>query len=163
METKELELRITENEGDTIALYLDPNKMPEIYRRKKHELVHCSGMSEPEADKYLLNTPITLELFYDVDRGLFAVEAEACESNEIYNPYTGKTIPNDNLPPVAPPSPLKIIDNSLCQLEDINSELRSAWEDGDFNSADEQRLEDARDSIDDALNQLHSIGDPEDE
>jgi hypothetical protein len=163
METKELELRITEEEGDVIELYIDSEKMPQVYRRKKHELMHCSGMTEAETDKYLFTTPIPLELFYDIDRGLFGVEADAGENCEIYNPYTGKEIPNDNLPPITPPSPRKIVDDILCQLEDMNSELRCAWEDGDFNSADEQRIEDARYSLDDALAQLHSIGDPEDE
>jgi hypothetical protein len=164
MNNEELEqLRIKEEEGDVIELYVEPEKMPETYRRKKYELIHCSGMTETEADKYLLTTPIKLELFYDIDRGLFAVEADACESCEMFNPYTGKEIPNDNLPPATLPSPRQVVDRITGELEDINSELKQAWEDGDFNMTDDERIENARESIDEALGYLHCIGDPEEE
>jgi hypothetical protein len=117
------ELKITEQEGDVIELYIDPEKMPEVYRRKLHELIHNSGMSEAEAGKYILATPISLELFYDIDRGLFGIESEAPESCEIYNPYTGKEIPNDNLPAALPPSSRKVVDRIIGELEEINDEL----------------------------------------
>lgn len=89
------ELRITIEETDIIEVQLCPNKTPIAYQRKKKELVECSGMTEEEADKYLL-TPIPLEIFYS-NQGLFGVEAECLDSCEIYNPYTGEEIPNDNL------------------------------------------------------------------
>ncbi|KAA6302818.1 MAG: hypothetical protein EZS26_000988 [Candidatus Ordinivivax streblomastigis] len=160
METNELELRITEEEGDVLELYIDKEKMPEVYRRKTHELIH-SGMTEDEADKHILTIPIVLEIFYDIDRGLFGVESGACESCDIYNPYTGKEIPNDNLPPATLPSPRQVVDRVTGELEDINSELRQAWEGGDFNMTDDERIENARESIDEALGYLHCIGDPE--
>ncbi|MDR3266003.1 MAG: hypothetical protein LBT24_00320 [Tannerella sp.] len=97
MTNNELELRITEEEGDVMDIFLSPDKTPDAFRRKKHELVHCSGMTEDEAENHIAMTPIPLELFYDIDRGLFGVEAEAGECCEVYNPYTGKEIPNDNL------------------------------------------------------------------
>jgi hypothetical protein len=162
MEANELELRIREEEGDVMEVYLNPETMPEAYRRKKHELVHNSGMTEEEADRYLLTTPIPMELFYDIDRGLFAVEAEAGEACEVYNPYTGKEILNDNLPEREEKTPRKRLDEILGELEYINGELRTIWESVDFNFADDERLENARDSIDEALAQLHSIGDKED-
>jgi hypothetical protein len=99
MEIKDLEpLRITEETGDTTEIYLTNDYTPAAYQRKMYELVHKSGMTEEEAMLYLETTPVSLELFYDVDRGLFAVEEDAGECCEIYNPYTGKEIPNDNLP-----------------------------------------------------------------
>ena len=88
------ELRITDEEDHIVNVLLKPNT--KVYERKKHELV-ASGMSNDEAERCLLTTPIPLELFYDIDRGLFAVESEALDSCEIYNPYTGNEIPNDNL------------------------------------------------------------------
>lgn len=88
------ELTIEENEGQLINVYLKPYH--EVYERKKYELIN-SGMSDDEAENWLLTTPIQLELFYDIDRGLFAAEAEAIDCCEIYNPYTGKEIPNENL------------------------------------------------------------------
>jgi hypothetical protein len=98
-EIKELEpLRITEETGDTIDVYLSQRHTPVAWKRKLYELIHKSGMSEDEAVYYLNTTPIAMELFYDIDRGLFAVEVEAGECCEVYNPYTGKEILNDNLP-----------------------------------------------------------------
>jgi hypothetical protein len=91
-------LRITEETGDTIAVYLLQRSTPAVWERKMYELIHQSGMTEEEAMRYMETTPVPLELFYDIDRGLFAVEEEAGECTEIYNPYTGKEIPNDNLP-----------------------------------------------------------------
>lgn len=90
------ELRITTDEGDVINVLLCPNQTPTAYARKKKELVEISGMTDVEAEIFLLQ-PIPLELFYDYNRGLFGVESEAVGEIEIYNPYTGKEIPNDNL------------------------------------------------------------------
>lgn len=87
------ELRISDEEGDVIDVLLCPNKTPIVYARKKKELIECSGMTEDDAEKYLLQ-PIPLELFYD--RGLFGVESEAVGETEIYNPYTGREIPKED-------------------------------------------------------------------
>lgn len=85
-------LKITFDSGDTIDIYIDPVKMPDIYRRKVKCLL-TSGMSKEAAEKHLLQNPLQLELFYDIGQGLFAVEAEAIDSTPIFNPYTGKKIP----------------------------------------------------------------------
>lgn len=85
-------LKVTFDSGDTIDVYIDPVKMPDIYRRKMKCLL-TSGMSQEEAEKHLLQNPLQLELFYDIGRGLFAVEAEAADSTPIFNPYTGEEIP----------------------------------------------------------------------
>jgi hypothetical protein len=160
MNKEELELKIGEEEGDMIDVYLCPEKMPETYRRKKYELVHRSGMTEAEADRYILTTPVQLELFYDIDRGLFSVEAEAGECTPVYNPYTGRMIPNDHFR-CTPPTPRETVDRMIGDLEDMNSELKRAWEEGDFNPADSQRIEDAHDSIEEALTELHCLGEGE--
>ena len=88
------ELRITTEEDQTINVFLKPDSV--VYARKREELITQSGMSEGEAHDYLLTTPIQIELFYSAT-GLFAVEAEAVDCCEIYNPYSGEEIPNENL------------------------------------------------------------------
>lgn len=86
------ELMISETEGDTIDIILSPDKTPEAYERK----VRCmmtSGLSREEAEGYVLGTPLPMEFFYDIGRGLFAVESEAVTNTPVYNPYTGREIP----------------------------------------------------------------------
>jgi hypothetical protein len=90
------ELRITTDEGDVIDVYLCPEKTPIAYRRKKKELMTNCGMTEDEAERCLLR-PIPIEMFYSYDQGLFGIESECLAECEVFNPYTGKEIPNDNL------------------------------------------------------------------
>lgn len=90
------ELRVTEEEGDVIDVWLDPVKTPTAYNRKKKELMERSGMTEEEAERCLLR-PIPIEVFYSYDQGLFGIESECLAECEVFNPYTGKEIPNDNL------------------------------------------------------------------
>ena len=54
-----------------------------------------SGLSQAEAEKVIASTPLKLELFYDVGRGSFAIDAEAVGNTPLYNPYTGKEIPDE--------------------------------------------------------------------
>ena len=93
MESKDTSLKITP-EAETIDVFLSPSKTPVAYEKKIRELTDSSGMSKAEAEKYLLQ-PIELELFYDYDRGVFAVEAEAVGATPIFNPYTGDEIPEE--------------------------------------------------------------------
>jgi len=90
-------LKITENEGDTIEVWLTKESTPEAYARKMYELINKSGMTEEEAEIHIAQAPIVLELFYSIDQGLFGVESEALDSSEIFNPYSGEEIPNENL------------------------------------------------------------------
>lgn len=96
MKKTSLELYIPAAEEDVLAFHVDKNSFPEVYKRKMYELVERSGMTEQEADNYLLKTPIILELFYDIDRGLFAVESESAAEIDIFNPYTGAPIPKED-------------------------------------------------------------------
>lgn len=90
------ELRITEDEGDVIDVYLSPDKTPVAYQRKKKELMASCGMTEDEAERCLLR-PIPIEIFYSYDQGLFGIESECLAECEVFNPYTGKEILNYNL------------------------------------------------------------------
>lgn len=92
----EKELKIKEEEGDIIEILLTKERTPVAYERKMHELMIRCGVTRDEAEEILL-TPIRIELFYSFDQGLFGVESEVIDSCEVFNPYTGKEIPNENL------------------------------------------------------------------
>ena len=73
---------------EVIDVYLDEDKHPRAFKTKLHELIE-SGLDEDAARKFIRDTPFVMEVYYDLNRGLFMVESEAVESIEIYNPYTG--------------------------------------------------------------------------
>lgn len=54
-----------------------------------------SGLPQSEAEKIVALMPLKLELFYDIGRGGFAIDAEAVGNTPLYNPYTGKEIPDE--------------------------------------------------------------------
>lgn len=153
-------LKIGETEGDTIKITLDPNLHPAAYERKLHELVTRSGMTESEAKVWIMQNPIVLEIFYDIDRGLFAVESEATAYCEIYNPYTGLIVPNDNMEQHNP-SPMQIIDRATSDLEDMTSALQIAENEGEFSLLQMGWLDEAKEKIQEAVTELHRFTDPE--
>lgn len=65
-----------------------------MFRRRVRSLM-LSGLSREEAEKYVASTPQKLELFYDVNLGAFAIDAEAVGNTPLYNPYSGKEIPDE--------------------------------------------------------------------
>lgn len=73
---------------EVIDVYLDEVKHPRAFKTKVTELVR-DGMNEDEARKFVRETPFVMEVYYDLNRGLFMVESGVVESTEIYNPYTG--------------------------------------------------------------------------
>lgn len=71
-------------------VYLTKEKFPIAYAAKKKELMELSFMSEEDAERYISEVPISLELYYSPERGLFAVEEDAIGGGaSIYDPYTG--------------------------------------------------------------------------
>ncbi len=88
---QESDLRISEIEGETIDIRLTPETYPATFERKVR-CIMSGGMTRREAEQFVLTSPLCMELFYDIGRGLFAVEAEAVTEIPIYNPYTGKEI-----------------------------------------------------------------------
>ena len=84
-------LTVGEDTGDTIDVSLSPG----VYERRVACLMQ-SGLSEDEARRAAA-TPLTLELFYGIGQGLFAVESEPLDSIRVYNPYDGTEVPNENL------------------------------------------------------------------
>jgi hypothetical protein len=81
--------------SETIDVFLSPTAMPRAYECKVRCLMK-SGLSREEAEQTVQTTPLTLEIFYDIDRGLFALESEAIECIDVYNPYTGEIVPKED-------------------------------------------------------------------
>lgn len=77
--------------AETIEVTLTPDKYPIVFERKVRELMEQGAFNtKEEAEKWVKSTPIVLELYYEVDSGLFAVESEALESSpeSICSPYS---------------------------------------------------------------------------
>lgn len=76
---------------ETIPVRLSEETFPTAFKTKLEELIG-QGFSEEDARRWLLSTPIVLELYYEKDSGLFAVESEALEScpEDLCSPYSGK-------------------------------------------------------------------------
>lgn len=155
-------LKFTSEEGDTIEITLDLIKHPIAYRRKMYELVHNTGLTENEARHFIDTTPFVMELVYDIDRGLFAVECEAVESLKMYNPYTGFVIPNDNIS-YQEPNPRQVVDRITCQIEDMTSELDNTWINGDFTTREAEIIDETKEKLQEAVTELHKITDPDED
>lgn len=87
-------LVITGEEGEVIKVITTPDINPEIFRRRvKSQMI--SGLSREQAEHIVSTEPMELELFYDVGLGAFAIDAGAVGNTPLYNPYTGKEIPEE--------------------------------------------------------------------
>ncbi len=85
---------ITDDITEVIEMVTTPTANPEMFCRRVRSLM-LSGLSKEEAEKFVASTPQKLELFYDVNLGAFAIDAEAVGNTPLYNPYTGKEIPDE--------------------------------------------------------------------
>jgi hypothetical protein len=76
---------------ESFMIILNENKYPIAHQKKLEELMEQGAFESVEAAKEWINTtPIELELYYEKNSGLFAVEAEAVESisHTLCSPYT---------------------------------------------------------------------------
>lgn len=76
---------------ESFMIVLDENKYPIAHKNKVDELMEQGCFDDrEEARKWVNKTPIELEIYYEKDAGLFAVEAEAIEScsESLCSPYT---------------------------------------------------------------------------
>ena len=87
-------IAITDDAGEVIEVVTTPRVNPGMFRHRVRSLM-LSGLSREEAEKYVASTPQKLELFYDVNLGAFAIDAEAVGNTPLYNPYSGKEIPDE--------------------------------------------------------------------
>ena len=82
---------------ESINIKLSKEYTPIAYQNKLDELMDCEAFdTKAEAEKWLSETPIELELYYEKGYGLFGVEAEAVESTELTSPYSGAPILNED-------------------------------------------------------------------
>lgn len=78
---------------ETINIRLRKDHFPKLFQKKLDELLESGAFdNEESATRWIEETPITLELFYEKDSGLFAVEMEAVDTDNIVSPYSQKTI-----------------------------------------------------------------------
>ncbi len=77
--------------AEVVSIRLDRNKYPIAFENRVKSNMD-SGLDRADAEK-AASEPIVLEIFYDPDCGLFALESEAIDSiTEFFNPYTGESI-----------------------------------------------------------------------
>lgn len=72
---------------DSFEITLDETKFPIAYANKLTELMNMD-VSEKDARIQIAEEEIELELYYEINYGLMAVEAGAVEAGTIYSPYT---------------------------------------------------------------------------
>lgn len=69
---------------------LTKDKYPIAFENKVQELIEECGMTREQAEESIENMEIELEVYYEKDYGLFAVDSEAVTSGTIYSPYSGE-------------------------------------------------------------------------
>ena len=84
---------ITDDVNEVVEVITTPTVNPEMFRRRVKSLT-LSGLPRQEAEQFVASTPQKLELFYDIALGAFAIDAEAVGNTPLYNPYTGREIPD---------------------------------------------------------------------
>jgi hypothetical protein len=78
---------------ETIGVLLTRRTFPIAFQNKLNELMEQGAFdNEEEATRWIESNPIILEIMYEKDNGLFAVESEAIESNNLMSPYSGEGI-----------------------------------------------------------------------
>ena len=79
-------------EAETIEVRLSPIKTPVAFNNKVKELVEECGLSEEEAKREVMNMTFVLEVIYEKNCGLFAVESDTLDCSRVWSPYTQKEI-----------------------------------------------------------------------
>lgn len=82
-----------EDQIETIEVRLTEDKYPIAFRNKLEELMEQHAFdTEKDARLWIEQSPIVLEVYYEKDAGLFAVESEALAScpETIRSPYSGE-------------------------------------------------------------------------
>lgn len=81
---------------ETIGVLLTRRTFPIAFQNKLDELMSQGAFdNEEDATKWIESTPIVLEIMYEKDNGLFAVESEAIECDTLISPYSGEIIECD--------------------------------------------------------------------
>ena len=82
---------------ESIMIRLDREHTPIAFQNKLNELMNCGAFdNKEEAEKWILETPIEMELYYEEGYGMFLVEAEAIEAGGVRSPYSQKEIVDED-------------------------------------------------------------------
>ena len=74
---------------ESFFVEIDQRNHPIAWENKIVSLM-TSGLTRDEAQIEMeKNSTIEMEMYYDVNAGLFMVESEAADAGTIYNPYSG--------------------------------------------------------------------------
>ena len=83
---------------ETISVLLTRRTFPIAFQNKLNELMESGAFyNEEEATRWIESNPIVLEIMYEKNWGLFAVESEAIERNNLMSPYSGEEIEDNFL------------------------------------------------------------------
>ena len=78
-----------ENKYESVNIILSKEKYPIAFEKYVKDIMH-GGMTREEAEKYASETPIELELYYQVGFGLFGISSDYVENVESFvSPYNG--------------------------------------------------------------------------
>ena len=72
---------------EAVKIYLTKETTPIAWEQRVISNMN-SGASREDAE-ILASEPIEVEMYYNVDAGLFLIETDAVESGTIYDPYSG--------------------------------------------------------------------------
>lgn len=73
---------------EVIEVRLSPDKTPVAYNNKVEELIEECGLTREEAEREVLKMSFLLELVYEKNCGLFAIDNEAVDCSTTWSPYS---------------------------------------------------------------------------
>lgn len=80
------------SQTEVIEVILNRHKNPISFKNKVDELMEQKAFdTREEAEKWVEETPIILELMYEKHSGLFAVESDSIDAG-VYSPYSKEDI-----------------------------------------------------------------------
>lgn len=78
-----------ENKYESVNIILSKEEYPIAFEKYVKDIMQ-GGMTREEAEKYASETPIELELYYQVGFGLFGISSDYVENVESFvSPYNG--------------------------------------------------------------------------
>jgi hypothetical protein len=75
---------------ESITVILSKEKNPIAWEQRVLSNMN-SGATREEAE-VLASEPIEVEMYYDINSGLFLVESEIADWGSVYNPYSGELL-----------------------------------------------------------------------
>lgn len=89
MKDSKIKLNVGDEAEYIASITLDEILHPKAFKAKMEDLA-ANGMDEEDAREFIEKNPIRMEIYYQKECGLFAIECDAAESSRIWSPYTGE-------------------------------------------------------------------------